>query len=145
MVLSTQNLASKLDHPVRGSPPNPLKNIIMEQKRERNPGGRPAKNQTQKRSKQLKLSFTESEYQEVLKGAEQLRLKPSIYARKMVLDGEIRDVYSQVSKEEKQQLYGLGNNLNQLAHKAHVAGIYSLKDDFGELLFHIRQILLKYK
>ena len=117
----------------------------MEDKKRRNPGGRPALSRTEKRSKQVFLTFTEAEYQELLKGAEHLGLKPAVYARKMVLNGEIRDIYSQVSKEEKRQLYGLGNNLNQLAQKAHVAGIYSLKDDFGELLSAIRKILIKYK
>lgn len=117
----------------------------MEDKKRRNQGGRPPIEVSKKRLKEIRIRFTEAEYAELIKGAEHLGLKPSVYARKMVLDGEIRDIYSQVSKEEKRQLYGLGNNLNQLAQKAYVAGIYSLKDDFGELLSAIRKILIKYK
>lgn len=113
----------------------------MEEKRKK--GGRPRLIQNAK-EKRISFSVTKTEFDNINKKAEAIRLKPSIFCRQMVIKGEVSNLFSEDEQYDKRQLIGMRNNLNQLVRLAHIGGFQSQADAIDVLLDGIDGILNKY-
>jgi Bacterial mobilisation protein (MobC) len=103
--------------------------------------GRPKK--TIRRSDLLMIRLTPTERVLIEGRAKKARLKPSEWFRRAAKSAKI---FSRFTPEESgwfRMLAGLANNLNQLTHLAHVAGLFSLALKCQAMLRQIEELLTK--
>jgi len=72
--------------------------------------------------KTFHIRFTEKEYERLCKYAEKARLPKTAYIRHMIRGTQPREAPPMDYFEFMRKIYGLGNNLNQLAAMAHTLG-----------------------
>ncbi|MFC3052289.1 plasmid mobilization protein [Kordiimonas pumila] len=112
---------------------------------------RPGKIQAQPRPNRLYVYFTDDELKQVQEAADMTGLRISVYLRQLALAQQIRPAKSRQSKELIQTLSKLGadlnrvgNNINQLAHAANMAGYdperIFFEDALSELQGTVNQI-----
>ena len=104
-------------------------------------GGRPPS--AQKRDKKINLYVTGLEELVIKKRAERAGLNLSDYCRQLVLTGQAQVRLSPQENETLNQAARLGNNLNQIAHKANADGIRSIALEAHRLLQQLSQLLDK--
>jgi hypothetical protein len=104
-------------------------------------GGRP-KN-SQKRDEQSTVYWSTLEYLAVKKRAEKAGLNLSDYCRQMVLTGKAQVRLTPEENATLNEVARLGNNLNQIAHKANADGIRSIAFEASRLLQQLSQLLNK--
>jgi hypothetical protein len=83
--------------------------------------GRPAKEE-KKLSRSINLKLTEADFDTVAQKATSVGMKPTQYARKMVLDGEIKSRYTKEELDLRRKIAGMANNINQVARVANRDG-----------------------
>jgi len=102
---------------------------------------------SQPRDRQLNLSLTASELENIRRRAEAVGMRVALFGRALLLD-ENRTINSQSGTENNlarliySQLARLGNNLNQLVRHLHRTGD-PMPADLEPLLRDIRQILAR--
>jgi len=104
-------------------------------------GGRPPS--ATKRDQQISILLTKLEKLAIQKRAEKAGLNLSDYGRQMVLTGKAQVRLTPAENEVLNQVAKLGNNLNQIAHKANADGIRSIAFEASKLLIQLSQILNK--
>jgi hypothetical protein len=104
-------------------------------------GGRPPSEQ--KRDQQITVLLTKLEKLAIKKRAEKAGLNLSDYGRQMVLTGKAQVRLTPEENEVLNQVAKLGNNLNQIAHKANADGIRSIAFEASRLLQQLNQLLNK--
>jgi hypothetical protein len=109
-----------------------------------NKGGRPSKG-AYKLDKVLPCRLTIAEYEKIVQAAIQCQLKPSVFARHMLVKGQVSNVFSAEEQEAKRQLIGMRNNLNQLTKLAHIDGIDRQVKDLENIIRGIDAILIRYR
>jgi Bacterial mobilisation protein (MobC) len=128
------------------APENPRTHALCQ---ERNPMGRPRRNEP--RDQQLNLSLTTSELERIRLRAEAVGMRPVHFGRALILD-ETRAPEKPVARQTTSatpldkliysQLTRLGNNLNQMVRHLHQTGD-PLPADLEPLLNDIRQIIAR--
>lgn len=114
---------------------------MADEKPLRKKGGRPQN--VQKRDEQSTVYWSTLEYLAVKKRAEKAGLNLSDYCRQMVLTGKAQVRLTPEENATLNEVARLGNNLNQIAHKAHADGIRSIAFEASRLLEELSQILDK--
>jgi hypothetical protein len=104
-------------------------------------GGRPPN--VQKRDKKINLYVSTLEELAIKKRAERAGLNLSDYCRQIVLTGQAQVRLTPQENETLNQVARLGNNLNQIAHKANADGIRSIALEAHRLLQQLSQLLDK--
>jgi hypothetical protein len=104
-------------------------------------GGRPPS--AQRRDKKINLYVTGLEELAIKKRAERAGLNLSDYCRQIVLSGQAQVRLTPAENEVLNQVAKLGNNLNQIAHKANADGIRSVAFEASRLLQQLSQLLNK--
>lgn len=104
-------------------------------------GGRPPSET--KRDQQITVCLTKLEKLAIQKRAQKAGLNLSDYGRQMVLTGKAQVRLTPEENAILNQVAKLGNNLNQLAHKAHADGIRSIAFEASRLLGQLNQLLDK--
>lgn len=104
-------------------------------------GGRPPSET--KRDQQITVCLTKLEKLAIQKRAQKAGLNLSDYGRQMVLTGQAQVRLSPEENAILNQVAKLGNNLNQIAHKAHADGIRSIAFEASRLLGQLSQLLDK--
>ncbi len=107
----------------------------------RKKGGRPPS--ATKRDQQITVLLTRLEKLAIQKQAEKAGLNLSDYGRQLVLTGQAQARLSPAENETLNQVARLGNNLNQIAHKANADGIRSIAIEAARLLDQLSQLLNK--
>jgi len=102
-------------------------------------GGRPPS--AKKREKKINLYVTGLEELAIKKRAERAGLNLSDYCRQLVLTGQAQVRLSPDENALLNEAARLGNNLNQIAHKANADGIRSVALEAQRLLRQLSQIL----
>jgi hypothetical protein len=69
------------------------------------------------------LKLTKADFDTVTQKATSVGMKPTQYARKMVLDGEIKSRYTKEELDLRRKIAGMANNLNQIAKRANAGGL----------------------
>ena len=98
--------------------------LNMEQKKERNKGGRPRKEETEKLKYRVVVKMATPDYFRLLTQAHKTGASPSEYMRECFRNGHVKERLSEEHAGYVRQLCGMANNLNQLARKAN-AGDFS--------------------
>jgi len=104
-------------------------------------GGRPPS--AQKRDKKINLYVTGLEELVIKKRAEKAGLNLSDYCRQLVLTGQAQVRLTAEENATLNEAARLGNNLNQIAHKANADGIRSIAFEANKLLQQLSQLLNK--
>ena len=107
----------------------------------RRKGGRPPSEQ--KRDQQMTVLLTKLEKLAIKKRAQKAGLSLSDYGRQMVLTGKAQVRLTPEENATLNEMAKLGNNLNQIAHKANADGIRSIAFDASRLLQQLSQLLNK--
>ena len=100
--------------------------------KERNKGGRPKKEETEK----LK-------YRVAVKLAHEAGVSPSEYMRECFRNGHVKERLSEEHAGYIRQLCGMANNLNQLAHKANAGGFLEARWDCKVAVARIHELISK--
>ena len=104
-------------------------------------GGRPPS--AKKRDKKINLYVTGLEELAIKKRAERAGLNLSDYCRQLVLTGQAQVRLTPEENATLNEMAKLGNNLNQIAHRANADGIRSVAFDASKLLQQLSQLLNK--
>ncbi len=117
---------------------------MEEAKKTKNKGGRPKANR-EKLEKILPCRLTTKEYEKILDDAKLVNLKPSELGRQYITKGFVSNLFSEEEQNEKRQLIGIRNNLNQLVKLAHSTGFRSRANEIERQINEIDTILERYK
>jgi len=107
----------------------------------RKKSGRPKK--TIRRSDLLMVRLTPTERVLIEGRAKNAGLKPSEWFRKAAKSAKVFPRFTAEESGWFRMLAGLANNLNQLTHLAHVAGLFSLALKCQSMLKQIEELLTK--
>ena len=110
---------------------------VPEQKSNR---GCPAKND-EKLSRSINLKLTERDFDTITERAASVGMKATVYARRMVLDGQVKSRYTKEELDHRRKLAGMANNLNQLARRANTYGFDAVGWDITEVLQDLKKLL----
>ena len=102
-------------------------------------GGRPPS--ATPRNQQMTVSLTGLEKLAVVRRAEKAGLNLSDYGRQMVLSGQAQARLTPEENATLNQVARLGNNLNQIAHKANTDGIRSIAIEASRILQQLEHLL----
>ncbi|MCX6214883.1 plasmid mobilization relaxosome protein MobC [Spirosoma sp.] len=104
-------------------------------------GGRPPSDT--KRDQQITVCLTKLEKLALKRRADKAGLNLSDYGRQMVLTGKAQARLTPEENVTLNQVAKLGNNLNQIAHKANADGIRSIAIEAQRLLRQLSELLDK--
>jgi hypothetical protein len=107
-----------------------------------NKGGRPKSKSSLE--KIIPARFTQAEYEDICLKAQSLKVSKSFYIRAMVLQGSIKNLFSEEEQIAKRQLIGIANNLNQLLKHSNTYGLETMIIQVRFQLDVIDKILEKY-
>ncbi len=102
--------------------------------------GRPAKEES-KLSRSINLKLTERDFDVITERAVSVGMKATVYARKMVLNGEIKSRYTREELDQRRKIAGMANNLNQIARRANTYGLDVVGWDITEVLQDLKKLL----
>jgi hypothetical protein len=114
------------------------RNSTLEQRPER---GRPAKEESKKLSRSKNLKLTGTDFDAISEKAESVGMKPTQYARLMVLSGSIKSRYTKEELDLRRKIAGMANNLNQLARKANAGRFEDAGWALVELYDNLKKLL----
>lgn len=108
-------------------------------------GGRPAKSQTEKRKYRLSLKLNTSEHLELKSKAHIAGKNRCDLIRELILTGKVNQRFSNEQIETMRHLSSMGNNLNQLVHKAHIQGVWYIETAGQKLITDIHELIKQIK
>ncbi len=103
--------------------------------------GRPAKEESKKLTCSINLKLTGTDFDIVAERAESIGMKPTQYARQMVLNGSIKSRYTKEELDLRRKIAGMANNLNQLARKANAGRFEDAGWELVELYDNLKNLL----
>ena len=109
--------------------------------KERNKGGRPKKEATEKLKYRIAVKMTAADYFRLLTRSHEAGVSPSEYMRECFRNGHVKERLSEEHAGYIRQLCGMANNLNQLAHKANAAGFVMVRMECHILVARIEEVL----
>jgi hypothetical protein len=115
----------------------------MEQKRERNKGGRPKKGATERLSYRIGVKMAAADYFRLLTQAHDAGTSPSEYMRECFRNGYVKERLSKEHTDHVRKLCGMANNLNQLARKANAGGYSEVGWDCKVAVARIHELINK--
>ena len=106
-----------------------------------NKGGRPRKPLCERRDHVVKVGFDRLNYAKLkqLQQREGKSLSELVY--ELAVNGYIKEALPQEVVRDIRALAGMANNLNQLAHEAHLVGYYDVYQENKELAQRIDRLL----
>lgn len=108
-----------------------------------NKGGRPRKPENEQRLHPVKVYFDEQSYKKLLNKRRRTGMSLSTLVYELAVNGYVKEP---ISKEEAfllRTLAGMANNLNQLAHEAHIHHFSQMEDRVQHLANEINEILIR--
>lgn len=86
-----------------------------------------SKNEVRKRNNRVQVRLDNKEHQAFLKAVRRSRLSQEVYLRHLINGVVPQDVPPPDYYAMMQQLYRIGNNLNQIAQKAHTLNVIDVQ------------------
>ena len=111
--------------------------------KERNKGGRPKKEATEKLKYRVAVKMATADYFRLLTRSHEAGVSPSEYMRECLCNGHVKERLSEEHAGFIRQLCGMANNLNQLAHKANAGGFHDEKWDCKVAVARIHELITK--
>jgi len=101
--------------------------------------GRPAK-EKDKLTCSINLKLTEEDFKTIQEKAGKVGMKPTQYAREMVLKGHIKSRFTIEELDKMRKLSGMANNLNQIARQANISGYSKSALDITRITGEIKKV-----
>ena len=105
-----------------------------------NKGGRPKKPESEKRLFPVKVYFDEQSYKKLLRRTG-MSLSTLVY--ELAVNGYIKEPISKEEASLLRSLAGMANNLNQLAHEAHIHHFSQMKERVQYLANEINEVIIR--
>ena len=110
-----------------------------------NRGGRPKLADYQKRTKLVRVMFTENDYIYIQSKAQQAGLSVNEFCHQAAMDNHIRETISPKLAKQIRDLSGTANNVNQIAHQIHIDGFDAVKEQCLHIIAAISNIINQVK
>ena len=107
----------------------------------RNKGGRPKKDSADRKDNFVKVSFDTLNFRKLKRRSRRTGASLSSIVYELTVNGKILEPLSQETMDCIRKIAGMANNLNQLAHEAHVMGFAEVADRNKELAERINEEL----
>ena len=109
----------------------------------RNTGGRPAKEPAEKKGFKITVKMAMDEYGTLKSRAQEAGINQSEYIRQCIQASLVKQRITPELMNYIRQLSGMANNINQIAHKANAAGYTSVHKHFLFLSGKLDDIISK--
>ena len=106
-------------------------------------GGRPRLHDGQQRTRAVKVHFDEENYARLLKGRRRSGKPLSSIVYELAVNGYVREPLSKELASCVRAMATMSNNLNQLAHEAHVVGYAAVDERTRKLSERIADVLVR--
>ncbi len=108
-----------------------------------NKGGRPRKSEEEMRLYPVKVYFDELSYRKLLNKQKRTGMSLSSLVFELAVNGYVKEPISKEVSSLLRSLTGMANNLNQLAHEAHICHFSQMEDRVRHLANNIDDILIQ--
>ena len=108
-----------------------------------NKGGRPRKPESEQRFHPVKVYFDEQSYRKLLNKQKRTGMSLSSLVFELAVNGYVKEPISKEVSSLLRSLTGMANNLNQLAHEAHICHFSQVEDRVRHLANNIDDILIQ--
>ncbi len=104
-------------------------------------GGRPKKSAAQKLKYHVLVKLCTQDFYTLKAQAKEAGISPTEFARLAIIGAEIKPRMTPEEAGHIRNLSGMGNNLNQIAHKANAAGYQAARGEYLDLAPKIDELL----
>ena len=111
--------------------------------KQKNKGGRPRSDEREKRKYSVKVYFNQGSYTKLLRRSKNRQCSLSSLVYELAVNGYVREAMSKEEAANLRSLSGMANNLNQLAHEAHVHHFSLVEKRVLELARKIDDVLIR--
>ena len=108
-----------------------------------NKGGRPRKPENEQRLRPVKVYFDEQSYRKLLNKRRLTGMSLSTLVYELAVNGYVKEPISKEEASLLRSLAGMANNLNQLAHEAHIHHFSQVEERVQYLANEINEVLIR--
>ena len=108
-----------------------------------NKGGRPRKPENEQRLQPVKVYFDEQSYRKLLNKRRRTGMSLSTLVYELTVNGYVKEPFSKEETSFLRSLTGMSNNLNQLAHEAHIYHFSQMEERVRHLANDIDELLIR--
>ena len=108
-----------------------------------NKGGRPRKPENEQRLHPVKVYFDEQSYRKLLNKRRRTGMSLSTLVYELTVNGYVKEPFTQEETSLLRSLAGMANNLNQLAHEAHIHNFSEVEERVLQLANKVNEILIQ--
>jgi hypothetical protein len=108
-----------------------------------NKGGRPRKPESEQRLRPVKVYFDEQSYKKLLNKRRRTGMSLSALVYELAVNGYVKEPISKEEASLLRSLAGMANNLNQLAHEAHIHHFSRVEERVQYLANEINEVLIR--
>jgi len=108
-----------------------------------NKGGRPRKPENEQRLHPVKVYFDEQSYRKLLNKRRRTGMSLSTLVYELAVNGYVKEPISKEESSLLRSLAGMANNLNQLAHEAHIHHFSQVEERVQYLANEINEVLIR--
>jgi hypothetical protein len=108
-----------------------------------NKGGRPRKPENEQRLHPVKVYFDEQSYKKLLNKRRRTGISLSTLVYELAVNGYVKEPISKEEASLLRTLAGMANNLNQLAHEAHIHHFSRIEDRVQHMANEINEVLIR--
>lgn len=120
-----------------------MENNPQTQDKSRNKGGRPKLPEGQQRTHAVKVYFDDENYAKLLKRRKRTGKPLSSIVYELAVNGHVKEPLSKELASCVRAMASMSNNLNQLAHEAHISGYAAVEERTRELSEKIAKVLIR--
>ena len=106
-------------------------------------GGRPRKPENEQRLHPVKVYFDEQSYKKLLNKRRRTGMSLSTLVYELAVNGYVKEPISKEEASLLRSLAGMANNLNQLAHEAHIHHFIQVEDRVRHLANDIDEVIIR--
>ena len=108
-----------------------------------NKGGRPRKPENEQRLHPVKVYFDEQSYRKLLNKRRRTGMSLSTLVYELAVNGYVKEPITKEEISLLRSLAGMANNLNQLAHEAHIHQFSQVEERVQYLANEINEVLIR--
>ena len=108
-----------------------------------NKGGRPRKPESEQRLQPVKVYFDEQSYRKLLNKRRRTGMSLSTLVYELTVNGYVKEPFTKEETSLLRSLIGMSNNLNQLAHEAHIYHFSQMEERVRHLANDIDELLIR--
>jgi hypothetical protein len=106
-------------------------------------GGRPKVADKDKKRNAVKVYFEDKSYRSLQRRSKRTGLPLSALVYQLAVNGTVKEPIPKEMSKAVRDLAGMSNNLNQIAHLAHIAGYLGAESEIKEIVTKIDDLLIK--